>query len=85
MRATTYKRLQRFFVLMVGIWLGVTCLSFNRWLVGGLAFSALVLLNGHFLLFPDTAATDLMSRLSLWGILSLVVISLVKFFVLSAL
>ncbi|VDG22976.1 hypothetical protein [Lactiplantibacillus mudanjiangensis] len=83
-KATTVNLLKGGFLSLVGIWLLLSVVSVNQWLMGGLAFSALIILNGHFLIFPDTAAHGL-SRVSLIGSIALVVISVIKFFILSAL
>ena len=78
-------KLQIGFALLVGGLLLVSLMITAKWVLAGLAFSSLLVLNGQFIVFPATWMPDWLNRASLIGTLALVVLTLIKFLILSSL
>lgn len=78
-------KLQIGFALLVGGLLLVSLMITAKWVLAGLAFSSLLVLNGQFIVFPATWTPDWLNRSSLIGTLALVVLTLIKFLILSSL
>jgi hypothetical protein len=78
-------KLQIGFAILVGGLLLVSLMITAKWVLAGLAFISLLVLNGQFIVFPVTWTSDWLNRASLIGTLALVVLTLIKFLVLSSL
>ncbi|MFC6200994.1 hypothetical protein ACFP1L_03665 [Lactiplantibacillus nangangensis] len=67
------------FVTLVSGLLVLTVSFSQEWLLAGLAFSSLLVLNGQFLIFADTRDRQPLNRISLGLTLLLLVVSVLKF------
>jgi len=73
------------FVTLVSGLLMLTVGFSQEWLLAGLAFSSLLVLNGQFLVFADTRDRQPLNRISLGLTLLLLVVSVLKFVVMTSL
>lgn len=73
------------FVTLVSGLLVLTVSFSQAWLLAGLAFGSLLVLNGQFLVFTDTRDRQPLSRISFGLTLLLLIVSVLKFVVMTSL
>lgn len=78
-------RLKVGFVTLNVVLLIVSLLFSQLWLLASLAFASLLILNGQFLIFEDTRDHQPLSRWSLGLTLALIVVSVLKFVIITSL
>lgn len=72
------------FVALNTVLLLLSLIFSQLWLIASLALGSLIILNGQFLVFQDTRDHQLVSRLSLVLTLALIIVSLLKFVVITS-
>lgn len=72
------------FVALNTVLLLLSLIFSQLWLIASLAFGSLIILNGQFLVFQDTRDHQLVSRLSLVLTLALIIVSLLKFVIITS-
>ncbi|WP_137626812.1 hypothetical protein [Lactiplantibacillus pingfangensis] len=82
---TPVTPLKASFVVLNAVLLLLSLIFSQVWLLASLSFGSLIILNGQFLIFQDTRDRQPLSRLSLGLTFALIIVTLLKFVVITSL